>query len=509
MSPRLTRRRTVASVASGVAVATALLTGLGNATAAPADEPTSTPVPIATPDGVVSSYLLNARQANPGQTRLLERAVGDAGGVVVQSWPQIGVVVAHAQVSTFRDDVRAAAGNALESVGATRTVPVSEGTPEGVQAPWGPGASGYQKDAKKDFNGDLGGEETTATTTDPREAEQWDMQMIKADQAHKITDGSRNVLVGVLDSGIDPDHPDLAPNIDVADSVNCSDAGRPDTSATGWYPTTSDHGTHVAGTIAAARNGVGIVGVAPNVRMASVKVVNDGGFIYPEYAVCGFIWAGMHHMDVTNNSYYVDPFMYYCEDQSDQYAAKEAVRRAVAWSTDRGVVHAAAAGNAATDLSNNTTDTTSPDDGTAVNRTINSGCHDIPTELPGVVTVSSMQRFPTGTMNSRLSSFSNRGLGVIDVAAPGSTILSTIVAGNGYGTKSGTSMASPHVAGVLALMKSVHPTWTPAQMLAKLRSQADDKPCDTTPAGGPACVGTPADNSYFGEGVVDALDAVS
>ena len=509
MSPRLTRRRTVASVASGVAVATALLTGLGNATAAPADEPTSTPVPIATPDGVVSSYLLNARQANPGQTRLLERAVGDAGGVVVQSWPQIGVVVAHAQVSTFRDDVRAAAGNALESVGATRTVPVSEGTPEGVQAPWGPGASGYQKDAKKDFNGDLGGEETTATTADPREAEQWDMQMIKADQAHKITDGSRNVLVGVLDSGIDPDHPDLAPNIDVADSVNCSDAGRPDTSATGWYPTTSDHGTHVAGTIAAARNGVGIVGVAPNVRMASVKVVNDGGFIYPEYAVCGFIWAGMHHMDVTNNSYYVDPFMYYCEDQSDQYAAKEAVRRAVAWSTDRGVVHAAAAGNAATDLSNNTTDTTSPDDGTAVNRTINSGCHDIPTELPGVVTVSSMQRFPTGTMNSRLSSFSNRGLGVIDVAAPGSTILSTIVAGNGYGTKSGTSMASPHVAGVLALMKSVHPTWTPAQMLAKLRSQADDKPCDTTPAGGPACVGTPADNSYFGEGVVDALDAVS
>ena len=119
-----------------------------------------------------------------------------------------------------------------------------------------------------------------------------------------------------------------------------------------------------------------------------------------------------------------------------------------------------------------------------------------------------MQRFPAGTQESRLSSFSNRGLGVIDVAAPGSTILSTIVNNNGYGTKSGTSMASPHVAGVLALMKSVHPTWTPAQMVEKLRAQADDKACGTTTAG-PVCVGPVEDNSFFGEGVVDALDAVS
>jgi subtilisin family serine protease len=508
MPQRLNRRRTVASVATGVALATALLTVQPNATASAADEPPSTPVPIATPDGTVSSYLLNTRVATPGQTRLVERAVADAGGVVVQSWPQIGVVVAHAQVSTFRDDVRAAGGNAVDSVGATRTVPVTEGTPEGVQSPWGPGASDHKLGAKKDANGDLGSEPTVATTDDPRETEQWDMTMIKADQAHEITDGNRNVVVGVLDSGIDADHPDLAANIDVEDSVNCTDAGRPDTSATGWQPTTSDHGTHVAGTIAAARNGVGIVGVAPNVRMASVKVVSDAGFIYPEYAVCGFLWAGMHHMDVTNNSYYVDPFMYYCEDQSDQYAAKEAVRRAVAWSTDRGVVHAAAAGNAATDLSNNVEDKTSPDDSTPITRTINSGCEDIPTELDGVVTVSSMEQFPAGTQNSRLSGFSNRGLGEIDVAAPGSRILSTIVTANGYGLKSGTSMASPHVAGVLALMKSAHPTWTPAQMLAKLRSQADDKACGTTTSG-PACVGPVEDNSYFGEGVVDALDAVS
>jgi subtilisin family serine protease len=330
------------------------------------------------------------------------------------------------------------------------------------------------------------------------------MVQIKADQAHQVTDGDRDVLVGVLDSGIDADHPDLAANIDVRNSVNCTDAGRVDRTAGAWQPTTSDHGTHVAGTIGAARNGTGIVGVAPNVRMASVKVVNNDGFIYPEYAICGFIWAGQHKMDVTNNSYYIDPMMYWCDDQPDQAAVLEAVGRAVKWSTDKGVVHAAAAGNAATDLTNNTFDGTSPNDTTAIPRTINEGCIDIPTEFPGVVTVSATNRL------EQLASFSNRGLGVIDVAAPGRTVLSTIVNNNGYGTKSGTSMASPHVAGVLALMKSAHPDWTPAQMVDRLRAQADDRPC-SAPEGGTStpCVGGPADNSYYGEGIVDALDAVS
>ncbi|WP_104106227.1 S8 family serine peptidase [Nocardioides sp. 616] len=496
----------LAAATSGVVAAA--LVSVSGAVAAPTAGPVSTPVPFTTPDGVVSSYLLNARQANPGHTKQLERAVEQAGGVVVQSWPQIGVVVAHSDVSTFRTAVAKAAGNKLFSIGATRTVPVTEGTPAGLGATWGPGASGYKKGAKKPANGDIGSEVTVATAADPREGEQWDLQMIKADQAHKITEGNRNVLVGVLDSGIDPDHPDLVANIDVDESVNCSDAGRPDTSATGWHPTTSDHGTHVAGTIAAARNGVGIVGVAPNVRMASVKVVSDDGFIYPEYAVCGFVWAGMRHMDVTNNSYYIDPFQFWCGDQPDQAAVKESVRRAVDWSTDQGVVHAAAAGNASYDLANKTTDTVSPNDSGGIARTINNECQDIPAELDGVVAVSSAQRFPAGTMESRLSGFSNRGLGVIDVAAPGSSILSTIVRDNGYGLKNGTSMASPHVAGVLALMKSAHPGWSPAKMIERLRAQADDKPCNLTTAGAP-CVGTDANNSYFGEGMVDALDAVS
>ncbi|MFI2366005.1 S8 family peptidase [Promicromonospora sp. NPDC019610] len=490
--------------ALAVATATTLaLTALGGVAGA-ADEPESTPVPIVTPDGALFSYVVNTERPGAAQAALATQAIRRADGVVVQSWPQIGVVVVHSANGSFREDVVALDRlGVIESVGATRTVSPTEGTPGGDTPA---GAKESRSVVGKGQKGSVGGtvdgpSRSTTADPDPGEVTQWDMEMIKADQAVEINPGSARVTVGVLDSGIDAAHPDLASQVDADQSVNCTDAGKPDLSATGWLPTTSDHGTHVAGTIAAAQNGTGIVGVAPGVKLASVKVVNDDGYIYPEYAVCGFVWAGLERMDVTNNSYYVDPFMYWCEDQPDQAAAKEAVRRAVEFSTKQGVVHAAAAGNAATDLANNTTDSSSPNDSAAVQRTINSGCEDIPTELDGVVSVSSL------TQAGNLSSFSNRGLGKIDVSAPGSSILSTELDGT-WGLKSGTSMASPHVAGVLALLKSAHPRWSPARLEAAVRAQADDHECTTTTAG-PACVGTPAENSFYGDGIADALDAVN
>ncbi len=510
MQHALPKRRLAATAAAFAMVGAAFLGGAtDSASAATTDEPTSTPVNVDIPDGMLMSYVVNARIANPGQTRLVERAVEAAGGVVVQSWPEIGVVVAHSDRAAFRVNVTAKGGNAVASVGATRTAGVSEGTPADLAPPWGPGANGYKKGAKKPVNGDIPSDPQPGESLDPNEGVQWDMQMIKAPQAQAVSDGNRNVLVGVLDSGISPTHPDLKANIDVANSVNCSDVGRPDQTPLAWRPTTSDHGTHVAGTIAAARNDIGIVGVAPNVRLASVKVVNDDGFIYPEYAVCGFMWAGLKHMDVTNNSYYVDPFEFWCDDQPDQAASKEAVRRAVEWATTQGVVNVAAAGNSNYDMANKTVDTGSPNDAPKPTvRTINSGCNDIPAELDGVVTVASLQRVGT-TLDSVRSSFSNYGLGKIDVAAPGSSIYSTTwntrTGVDGYGTKSGTSMASPHVAGVMAQMKSAHPSWSPATMLSELKARAVSKPCPQNTA---ACTGTDDDNSFFGAGVVDALAVV-
>ncbi|HET6738138.1 MAG TPA: S8 family serine peptidase, partial [Kribbella sp.] len=363
----------------------------------------------------------------------------------------------------------------VQSVGATRTAAVSEGA------------------------GGLNAISATPTP-DPREGDQWDMVQIKADQAHQVTDGSRKVLVGINDSGVDDTHPDLAPNFDAADSVSCIKNGVPDRTVGAWRPTTSSHGTHVAGTVAAARNGVGIVGVAPGVRIASVKVVNDNGFIYPEYSICGIVWAAEHHMAVTNHSYFIDPFEFWCADNGDQGAVQEAVRRAYAWATGQGTLSVAAAGNSNYDLANKTTDSGSPNDSTAVTRTINNNCLDMPTELPGVITVAST------TQTRARSSFSNFGLHKIDVAAPGSSILSTLP-GGGYGYMSGTSMASPHVTGIAALLKSTHPAWGPRDLERALQREADDTACPATPDA--RCTGTTANNAFYGEGIADALDAVT
>ncbi len=489
------RRPLAAAALCGIGLVAAALTA-GPATAGPAAAEStgaasgsSLAAPTPVPDGVLMSYVVNSK-ANPGQTRLAERAVRDAGGTVVQSWPQIGVVVAHSTSADFREDVvDVAKGHAVQSVGATRTAAVK--TPADAAPP--ARSLTRSTETRSAFEIRQGVSATEVVEADPLEGQQWDMTQIKADVA---SDGSRDVTVGVLDSGIDDTHPDLAPNLDAKNSVGCTAYGVPDTRRAAWIPTTSDHGTHVAGTIAAAKNGVGIVGVAPNSLMTSIKVVDDDGFIYPEYAVCGFVWAAEHGVDVTNNSYYIDPWMFWCSNDPDQAAAKEAVRRAVSYSERNGVVSAAAAGNSNYDLANKTTDTTSPNDTTPVTRQIDEGCEDIPAELPGVVTVASTDQAQAK------STFSNYGDGVIDVAAPGSRILSTVLNG-GWGLKSGTSMASPHVAGVLALLKASHPDASPSELVSLLRAQADDRPCPTDVR----CTGTPAYNGFFGDGLVDALDA--
>ncbi|MFL6125624.1 S8 family peptidase [Actinophytocola sp.] len=375
---------------------------------------------------------------------------------------------------------------------------------------------------------DSGRSGEATVTTDPetvdsenRTAEQWDMTMIGADRARLVTTGSRDVLVGVLDSGIDPHHPDLAAALDPAASAGCL-SGKADPSPQAWAPTASPHGTHVAGTIAAADDGRGITGVAPGVRIASVKVVDDSGYILPEYAVCGLMWATANGMKVTNNSYFVDPWLMTC-DRESEHVVYESMRRAVDYATSHGVLTVAAATNEGADLAD-PNGRTVRDPGGAKRRTLDSTCKVLPAGLRGVVAVSAVGR------NELKTSYSSYGLGVIDVAAPGGEtkpkaydpsggkqaddgcVLSTVP--GGYESMCGTSMATPHVTGVAALLASEHPEATPQTLSKMLTEQAEPLPCpadydlDGTGAQDAYCTGYQPYNSFYGHGLVDAAAAV-
>jgi subtilisin family serine protease len=350
-----------------------------------------------------------------------------------------------------------------------------------------------------------------------RSAEQWGMEMIHAPRARTINPGRPEVLVGVLDSGVDATHPDLTAAVDPSRSAGCL-SGTPDQAPNAWSPTSSVHGTHVAGTIAAADDGRGITGVAPGVRLASVKVVDDDGFIYPEYAVCGFMWAARQQMRIANNSYSLDPWLLTCSDVPGQAVAYEAVRRAVQYATDHGVLSIAAAGNERMDLANPQQDLRSPDNAPDPRpRPVDKHCSVLPAALTGVVAVSAV-----GAHRVK-SEYSSYGLGVVAVTAPGGDwaqppqmsssgcVLSTVPGGYGYAC--GTSMAAPHVSGVAALLASARPETDPLELATLLRQQADPLPCpapDTAELDKPgaACAGV-VGHRFYGYGLVDALKAAT
>lgn len=411
----------------------------------------------------------------PGATAPAQTAVTANGGTVFAAYDAIGVIVAHSTSASFAATLRGVSG--VQQVGATRTSDV----PADAYAPA------------------LPANPTQATTT-LTESNRWDMTQIKADQAWAVSTGSASVKVGVLDTGVDDQHQDIAPNFNAADSVSCA-YGKPDTRTGAWRDVGS-HGTHVAGTIAAAKNGKGVIGVAPGVKISSVRIAEPtSSLFFAENTICGFVWAGDHGFKVTNNSYYTDPWQFNCPDNVDQAAIIEGVRRAQAYAEGKGSLQVAAAGNSNYDLANKTTDSESPNDSTPVTRTLTNACIDIPTELPGVVTVAAQ------ASGGAKASYSNFGNGVIDVAAPGgdgTTQVYSTLPGGKYGNMSGTSMASPHVTGVAALIASANPTYTPADIRAALATQANDKACPADSR----CTGTTAKNGFFGEGAVDALKAV-
>ncbi|MDR0232629.1 MAG: S8 family serine peptidase [Dysgonamonadaceae bacterium] len=269
-----------------------------------------------------------------------------------------------------------------------------------------------------------------ATPNDPMFSQQYALQRMNAPAAWDITTGSENVIVGIIDTGIDGTHPDLAGNLWVNPNPNqngyVNDINGYDfVKHKGGIPTDAgSHGTHVSGIVGAkGNNSIGVSGINWNVSLAWLGVGLEGGQNISVGAVIEALnYANNHNIQITNNSYGGPGYSAIFENAIRNYNG----------------LFVAAAGNEKRD---------------------NDLYSSYPANynLPNVVSVASTDK------NDNLSSFSNYGVNSVHIAAPGSNILSTVPNGR-YEEKSGTSMASPYVAGVAALIKSTKSGLSPAQI---------------------------------------------
>jgi subtilisin family serine protease len=453
-------------------------------------------------DGYIVLYQSDASLA---AARLAVRA---AGGTLVRENRAVGVATAISLNPRFAADLMRQAGIA----GVARNKPIGRTAPAPARRDVVERLSAIERRSARP----VVARKRTAPTAEPLAGLQWDMAMIHATAtgSYAKQPGDQRVLVGVLDTGVDGTHPDIAPNFDAARSRNfttdvelvdgpCAD--EPDASCDD--PANVDengHGTHVAGTIAAPINGLGIAGVAPNVKLVNLRAGQDSGFFFLQPSVDALTHAGDHGINVVNMSYFIDPWLYNCASnpadspaaQLEQRAIVEATNRALDYAHKRGVTLIAAAGNQHTDTGDPTFDEISPDypPGSEYDRTVDNACLSMPTEGNNVLSIAAVG--PSGTK----ADYSNWGREQTTVAAPGGYFrdfagtpqnrtvgnlvlsaypLSLALTEGGvdpdgtpntpfvvrdcqggvcayYQYLQGTSMASPHAVGVAALIVSEH-----------------------------------------------------
>jgi len=271
---------------------------------------------------------------------------------------------------------------------------------------------------------------------------QWNLPSIETEKGWGVGRGSDSVLVAVLDTGVQANHPDLKDklvrgiNIVTADEAPEDDVG---------------HGTHVSGIIAASvNNGEGVAGLSWYNKIMPVKVLDSSGAGSTYSVAQGVIWATDHGAKVINMSL-------------GNYAQADFLHDAVKYAFDHDVVLVAASGNDNTERPG------------------------YPAAYPEVFAVGATDK------NAKRASFSNYG-DYIDVAAPGDAIASTYP-GSQYAALSGTSMASPHVAALAALIRSVNPELKNTEVMDIMRQTAYD-------------LGTKGKDKYFGYGQIDIVKAL-
>jgi subtilisin family serine protease len=445
------------------------------------------------------SYLVVARQDGPAGIPAAEAAVRAAGGRVAQAYPQIGTVLAYGPSTGFAARVRQEPD--VLGAGASRTVATDDPQTDAWAPPPRARTGGRA--------GDLMPGDDIPAAADPHGLPQWNLRMMDDVPAPASARGAalRGTVVAVLDSGVDDTHPDLRQAVDPTRSASCAD-GSPDSSPGAWRPDPevgeSGHGTHVSGIIAGDRPGDGVVGVAPGVRIAAVRLLGSVGQYYGENLVCGFLWAADHGARVINDSYFADPWKYNCPEDPDQAAVTAAVGRAVRYAQARGALVVASAGNDAQNLDAARTDDRSPNDhadgSTPATRHLGPECIRLPGGLPGVLDVTAVDR------DGNLAGYSNWGAGSVQLAAPGGDpdggpgqAIVSDWPGGGYAALAGTSMAAAHVSGAAAVEAALHPGAGSAELAHLLESAALRVDCPSGLLNGPGCVG----GAYYGYGLVE------